>query len=122
MALDIEQTRAVIAFQLRSMGSAFTPIPEDLSEMEIWRKVARSAAHGLGRRVQTSILNDGVHAWLTDWPRDRREEKLRAESMRRSVHAATLTDSNPSAPRHSANTGGSEPRPPSRFQSRRAGP
>ncbi len=71
-----DELKATIAAQLRATGHASHRRPLCPIELEAWRRGARAAARSMQRPVRTETLDETVHAWLTDWPRDEREAAI----------------------------------------------
>lgn len=66
---------AQLADDLEAHGWLRVPLADLPVKPTVWRRAARAAARRMGRTVKTGESADGVHAWLTDWPRDEREQQ-----------------------------------------------
>jgi hypothetical protein len=74
--LTYDDMKSSIGATLDERGHVSRPAPPCPRELEAWRRAARAAARTRGRTVRTVVLEDTLHAWLTDWPRDDRERAL----------------------------------------------
>ncbi len=72
---------------LATTGSAYQEMETLTVTVAEWRQIARTAARQLQRPVRTFVSTDGVHAVLTDWPRDDDEQAQHDNAMRRAVES-----------------------------------
>lgn len=83
-----------LAIAIRDTLTAHGSVVQDLASLAVpvdeWRKIARAAGRELGRPVQTLIAGDSVHAVLSDWPRDEREQAIHNQAMRAAMNAVSL--------------------------------
>lgn len=78
-----------IAHEMRRTGSAQRTIEDDVEAAE-WRKLARAAARGLGRPVETMRAGRVVVAALKDWPANELERELLHAQMRSIMNRMSL--------------------------------
>ncbi len=71
-----DELKSAIGAALDARGHVSRPLPACPRELEAWRRAARAAARTRSRTVRTVALDDTLHAWLTDWPRDDRERAI----------------------------------------------
>lgn len=71
--------------QLIEDGQAVIDLNGRAVVVDDWRAKARAVARDLGRSVRTLSTDRAVHAVLTDWPRDSREEEISRESRVRAL-------------------------------------
>lgn len=76
-----DRAAADIRAQFEARGTAVA----DQRQLEIspasWRRIARSVARSMHRPVRTFALGPLVHAVLSDWPRDAREQAIHEREM-----------------------------------------
>lgn len=83
----IDPLEESICAQLRASGSARAALGSLPVPVEQWRTTARAAARRLDRPVRTLIATDLVHAVLSDWPANDREQAIHDAALRSAVMA-----------------------------------
>ncbi|MCK3769779.1 hypothetical protein MZK47_08875 [Microbacterium aerolatum] len=73
--------------QLSATGSAVADVDTLTVSPARWRAAARAAARSLGRPVKTIAAGHHLHAILTDWPADDREQQIHDAALRAVVDA-----------------------------------
>ena len=84
-----DRTSRTIRRQLTEHGEATIGLDELTITADQWRQKARAIARDLGRHVRTLSTDIALHAVLTDWPQDAREERISQQARARAMAALT---------------------------------